>query len=139
MLKDQPPAVSLLNSTGVKKPGNILSNHMSSTSPKHRPLRNHVPNLQVPPHGAFYSTPDSSLSSPSRSPLRAFGTDQVLNSAFLAGKPYPEINFVGSGHCSSPGLVILGLGTGEYSGLPLLGCQSNGPDMSPPIELCPEL
>ena len=29
-----------------------------------------------------------------------------------------------------PGLVILGLGTGEYSGLPLLGCQSNGPDMS---------
>jgi len=38
-----------------------------------------------------------------------------------------------------PRLVILGLGIGEYSGLPLLGCQNNGPNMSPPTELCPEL
>lgn len=36
-----------------------------------------------------------------------------------------------------PGLVILGLGSGEHSGLPLLGSQSN-PAMSPPIELWPE-
>ncbi|KAH1139713.1 hypothetical protein AAZX31_10G220500 [Glycine max] len=131
MLKDQPPAVSLLNSTGVKKPGNILSNHMSSTSPKHRPLRNHVPNLQVPPHGAFYSTPDSSLSSPSRSPLRAFGTDQVLNSAFLAGKPYPEVNFVGSGHCSSPG-------SGHNSGYNSMGGDMSGPLLWQPSRGSPE-
>ncbi|KAL2601909.1 hypothetical protein AAZV13_10G195000 [Glycine max] len=131
MLKDQPPTVSLLNSTGVKKPGNILSNHMSSTSPKHRPLRNHVPNLQVPPHGAFYSTPDSSLSSPSRSPLRAFGTDQVLNSAFLAGKPYPEVNFVGSGHCSSPG-------SGHNSGYNSMGGDMSGPLLWQPSRGSPE-
>ncbi|KAH1191189.1 hypothetical protein GLYMA_20G161500v4 [Glycine max] len=131
MLKDQPPAVSQLNSTGVKKPGNILSNHMSSTSPKRRPLRNHVPNLQVPPHGAFYSAPDSSLSSPSRSPLRAFGTDQVLNSAFLAGKPYPEINFVGSGHCSSPG-------SGHNSGHNSMGGDMSGPLLWQPSRGSPE-
>ncbi|KAL1296438.1 hypothetical protein HN51_057127 [Arachis hypogaea] len=119
MLKDQPSVVSQLNSREAKKPVNILSNHMSSTSPKQRPLRNHVPNLQVPPHGAFYSAPDSSLSSPSRSPLRAFGTDQVLNSAFSAGKPYPEFNLAGSGHCSSPG-------SGHNSGHNSMGGDMSG-------------
>ncbi|KAF7813141.1 mitogen-activated protein kinase kinase kinase YODA-like [Senna tora] len=103
MLKDQPSPVSQLNSRETKKSANILSNHLSPTSPKRRPLSNHVPNLQVPPHGAFFSAPDSSLSSPSRSPLRAFGTEQVLSSAYWAGKPYSDINLVGSGHCSSPG------------------------------------
>lgn len=38
-----------------------------------------------------------------------------------------------------PGLVILGLGIGEHSGLHLLVCQNNCPNISPPIELCPEL
>ena len=38
-----------------------------------------------------------------------------------------------------PGLVILGLRIGEHSGLPLLCCQNNCPDISPPIELCPEV
>ena len=38
-----------------------------------------------------------------------------------------------------PGLVILGLGTGEHSGLHLLCGHNNCPDMSPPTELCPEL
>ncbi|XP_027368042.1 mitogen-activated protein kinase kinase kinase YODA-like [Abrus precatorius] len=130
MLKDQSPALSQLHSREVKKPVNILSNHMSSTSPKRRPLRNHVPNLQVPPHGAYYSAPDSSLSSPSRSPLRAFGTDQVLNSAFWAGKPYSEVNLVGSGHCSSPGSGHNSMG-GDMSG-PLLWQPSRGsPEYSP--------
>ncbi|KAL2324553.1 hypothetical protein Fmac_023611 [Flemingia macrophylla] len=119
MLKDQPPTASQLNSTGAKKPGNILSNHGSSTSPKRGPLRNHVPNLQVPPHGAFYSGPDSSLSSPSRSPLRAFGSDQVLNSAFWAGNTYSEVNFIGSGHCSSPG-------SGHNSGHNSMGGDMSG-------------
>ncbi|WJX48012.1 mitogen-activated protein kinase kinase kinase [Trifolium repens] len=42
---------------------------------------------------------DSSKSSP-RSPMRAFGPEQVLNSGLWIGKPYPDI---ASGHCSSPG------------------------------------
>ncbi|KAJ1391020.1 Protein kinase domain [Sesbania bispinosa] len=131
MLKDQSSAASQLNSREVKKPANILSNHVSSTSPKRRPLRNHVPNLQVPPHGAFYSAPDSSLSSPSRSPLRAFGTDQVLNSAFWAGKPYPEVNLVGSGHCSSPG-------SGHNSGHNSMGGDMSGPLFWQPSRGSPE-
>ncbi|RDY00029.1 Mitogen-activated protein kinase kinase kinase YODA, partial [Mucuna pruriens] len=101
--KDQSSTVSQINSREAKKPANILGNHTTSTSPKRRPLSNHVSNLHIPPPGAFCSAPDSSKSSPSRSPLRAFGTEQVLNSAFWAGKPYSEVNLGGSGHCSSPG------------------------------------
>ncbi|XP_061364474.1 mitogen-activated protein kinase kinase kinase YODA-like [Gastrolobium bilobum] len=119
ILKNQSSAFSQPNSREVKTPANILSNHVSSTSPKRRPLRNHVPNLQVPPHGAFYSAPDSSLSSPSKSPLRAFGTDQVLNSAFWAAKPYSEVNLAGSGHCSSPG-------SGHNSGHNSMGGDMSG-------------
>lgn len=131
VLKDQSSAVSQPNSREVKKTANILSNHTPSTSPKRKPLRHHVPNLQVPPHGIFYSGPDSSLSSPSRSPLRAFGTDQVLNSAFWAGKPYPEINFVGSGHCSSPG-------SGHNSGHNSMGGDMSGPLFWQPSRGSPE-
>ena len=38
-----------------------------------------------------------------------------------------------------PGLVILGLGIGEHSGLPRLGCQKNWASISPPTELCPDV
>ncbi|XP_027357727.1 mitogen-activated protein kinase kinase kinase YODA-like [Abrus precatorius] len=119
MPKDQSSTISQVNSREAKKPANILGNHMSSTSPKRRPLSNHVPNLQIPPHGAFCSAPDSSRSSPSRSPLRAFGTEQVLNSAFWAGKPYSEVNLGGSGHCSSPG-------SGHNSGHNSMGGDMSG-------------
>ncbi|XP_061353817.1 mitogen-activated protein kinase kinase kinase YODA-like [Gastrolobium bilobum] len=119
VLKDQSYAVSQVNSREAKKPVNLLGNHMSSTSPKRRPLSNHVPDLQIPPRGAFCSAPDSSMSSPSRSPLRAFGTEQVLNSAFWAGKPYSEVNLVGSGHCSSPG-------SGHNSGHNSMGGDMSG-------------
>ncbi|KHN41598.1 Mitogen-activated protein kinase kinase kinase 2 [Glycine soja] len=119
MVKDQSTTVSQINSREAKKPANILGNHTSSTSPKRRPLSNHVTNLQIPPHGAFCSAPDSSRSSPSRSPLRSFGTEQVLNSAFWAGKPYPEVNFGGSGHCSSPG-------SGHNSGHNSMGGDMSG-------------
>ncbi|XP_020223287.1 mitogen-activated protein kinase kinase kinase YODA [Cajanus cajan] len=125
MLKDQSSAVSQINSREAKKPANILGNHTSSTSPKRRPLSNHVSNLQIPPHGAFCSAPDSSRSSPSRSPLRAFGAEQVLNSAFWSGKPYSEVNLGGSGHCSSPG-------SGHNS-----GHNSMGGDMSGQLFLQP--
>ncbi|CAI9261845.1 unnamed protein product [Lactuca saligna] len=90
----------------VPKPhDHLFDNHISSSPPRRKPLRSHVPNLQVPSHGAFFSAPDSSISSPSRSPLRAFGTEQVINSAFYTSKPNPDFPFLGSGsgHCSSPG------------------------------------
>ncbi|ESW24217.1 hypothetical protein PHAVU_004G112000 [Phaseolus vulgaris] len=119
MPKDLSSTVSQINSRETKKPANILGNHMSSTSPKRRPLSNHVSNLQIPPHGAFCSAPDSSKSSPSRSPLRVFGTEKVLNSAFWAGKPYSEINLGGSGHCSSPG-------SGHNSGHNSMGGDMSG-------------
>lgn len=38
-----------------------------------------------------------------------------------------------------PGLVILGLGTGEHSGLPLVGCKKSWDSISPPTELCPDV
>ncbi|KAL5567963.1 hypothetical protein UlMin_024538 [Ulmus minor] len=100
MLKDQ----SQLSSREAKKPANLpISNPISPTSPKRRPLSSHVPNLLVPYNGAFCSAPDSSMSSPSRSPIRAGGSEQVMNSAPWLGKPYPDVNLLGSGHCSSPG------------------------------------
>ncbi|XP_021726676.1 mitogen-activated protein kinase kinase kinase YODA-like [Chenopodium quinoa] len=79
-----------------------FSNQSTSAAPRRRrPLG--VPNLQVPPHGAFCSAPDSSMSSPSRSPIRTPNSEQVLSAAFWASKPYPDVTLLGSGHCSSPG------------------------------------
>ncbi|KAF5743520.1 hypothetical protein HS088_TW08G00104 [Tripterygium wilfordii] len=120
MLKDQTSSISQPGSREVKKPANLLfGNRTSPTSPKRRPLGNHVTNLQVPYHGAFCSAPDSSLSSPSRSPMRGYGAEQVINSAFWAGKPYPDITFLGSGHCSSPG-------SGHNSGHNSMGGDMSG-------------
>ncbi|KAJ7969914.1 Mitogen-activated protein kinase kinase kinase [Quillaja saponaria] len=119
MLRDQSSAGFQPNSREAKKPVNIFSNHVSPTSPRRRPLGNHVPNLQVPHRGAFCSAPDSSMSSPSRSPMRGFGMEQVVNSAFPAGKPYPDVALVGSGHCSSPG-------SGQNSGHNSMGGEMSG-------------
>lgn len=117
MVKDLSP-VTQINSKDAQKPANqLFSNHISSSPPRRRPLSSHVPNLQVPYNGA--SAPDSSLSSPSRSPLRAFGTEQAINSAFWAGKPYPDICVLGSGHCSSPG-------SGQNSGHNSMGGDMSG-------------
>ncbi|KAB1204851.1 Mitogen-activated protein kinase kinase kinase YODA [Morella rubra] len=103
-LKDQSSTVAQISSREALKPPNLsCNNHTSPTSPKRRPLGSHVPNLQVPYHGAFCSAPDSSMSSPSRSPMRAFGSDQATSSAFWVGKTYADVTLVGSGHCSSPG------------------------------------
>ncbi|CAL2243745.1 unnamed protein product [Prunus armeniaca] len=55
---------------------------------------------------AFCSAPDSSKSSPSRSPMRAFGNEQVVNTAFWAAKTYTDVTLVGSGHCSSPEVAL---------------------------------
>ncbi|CAL1404933.1 unnamed protein product [Linum trigynum] len=104
VLKDHTSTASTMKPREVKKPAKLsLCTSTTPTSPKRRPLRGHVPNLQVPHHGAFCSAPDSSRSSPSRSPLRGFGTDHAANSALWAGRPYTDVTLLGSGHCSSPG------------------------------------
>ncbi|KAL5747511.1 hypothetical protein ACOSP7_024513 [Xanthoceras sorbifolium] len=100
MQKDKSPIINQKSAKETLKPVNILFNNQTlSTSPKQR----HVQNIQIPHPGAFYSAPDSSMSSPSRSPMRAFGPEQVLNAGFWTGKPYSDIALLGSGHCSSPG------------------------------------
>ncbi|KAM1029510.1 hypothetical protein ACFX14_042032 [Malus domestica] len=121
MLKDQSSTVAPVLSREPKKSANIsFSNHVSPTLPKWRLLGSHVPNLQVPYNGALWSAPDSSLSSPSRSPVRAFGTEQVVNSAFWAAKTYTDVTLLGSGHCSSPG-------SGHNSGHNSMGGDMSGP------------
>jgi hypothetical protein len=101
MHKDQYPVANQKNSREMLKPANLLfNNQIPSTSPKRRPLSGHVQNLQIPPHSAFCSAPDSSMSSPSRSPMRVFGPEQVMSYGYWTGKSYPEI---ASGQCSSPG------------------------------------
>lgn len=88
------------------KPANILLNYQTSpASPKQRPVNSNVAHLQVPHQGAFLSAPVSSMSSPSRSPMRVFGHEPVTNSGFWLGKPYADLSLLGSGHCSSPGSV----------------------------------
>lgn len=94
------------------------ANQVSALSHKRGLLSNHVPNLQVPSRSNFYSAPDSSLSSPSRSPMRAFGAEQV-NSAFWTGKTYPDLTPLGSGQCSSPG-------SGQNSGHNSMGGDMSG-------------
>ncbi|KHN25694.1 Mitogen-activated protein kinase kinase kinase 2 [Glycine soja] len=97
--KDQPPITIPKNSRVSSKPAPQLCNHqILSNTPKGASL--HMPNLQIACSGGLWSAPDSSMSSPSRSPLRTFGSEQVLNSGFCTGKPYPDL---ASGHCSSPG------------------------------------
>ena len=120
MLKDQSSTVSQSNSREAKKQVDIsFGNSIFPKSPKRRPLSNHVSNLQIPHHGAFSSAPDSSISSPSRSPMRTFGTEQVLNSPFWAGKTYTDVTLLGSGHCSSPG-------SGHNSGHNSMGGDMSG-------------
>ncbi|GMI75530.1 EMBRYO DEFECTIVE 71, MAP KINASE KINASE KINASE 4, YODA [Hibiscus trionum] len=120
MLKDQSSTVCQSNSREARKQSNIsFGNNISPKAPKRRPLSNQVSNLQIPQHGAFSSAPDSSMSSPSRSPMRAFGTEQVMNSPFWAGKTYTDVTLLGSGHCSSPG-------SGQNSGHNSMGGDMSG-------------
>lgn len=77
------------------KPANTVS--------KQRPVNSKVAHLQVPHQSAFLSAPDSSMSSPSRSPMRAFCHDPITNNGVWLGKPYADLSLQGSGHCSSPG------------------------------------
>ncbi|KAA8522421.1 hypothetical protein F0562_013218 [Nyssa sinensis] len=133
--KDQSPIATQKNSREMLKPANIwLNNQTFPTSPKWGPSTIHVPNLQIPHSGAFYSAPDSSMSSPSRSPMRVFGPELGMNPGFLSGKPYsniPDIAFLGSGHCSSPG-------SGHNSGHNSVGADMSGQLFWPHSRCSPE-
>lgn len=100
--RDQSRTTIQRNSRASSKPDHKLRNNKPlSSSPKGVPLH-----LQIGRAGGFCSAPDSSMSSP-RSPMRAlgleqmraFGSEQMLNSGLWTGKPYPDI---ASGHCYSP-------------------------------------
>ncbi|KAJ4955397.1 hypothetical protein NE237_012180 [Protea cynaroides] len=120
MQREHSPMITRKNSREVLKPTSpSFNNQILSTSPKRGPLSNYAPNLQIPPRGAFGSAPDSSMSSPSRSPMRACGTDQITSSSFWGGKPCPDVLLLGSGHCSSPG-------SGHNSGHNSMGGDMSG-------------
>ncbi|KAM2075218.1 hypothetical protein ACFX1T_038131 [Malus domestica] len=115
--KDPFPIVYQKNSKETLKPGHLLcNNQILSTSPKWKPSSTHMQNIQIPFHGTLSSAPDSSMSSPSRSPIRVFSVEQVRNSSFWAAKTYPDI---ASTHCSSPG-------SGQNSGHNSVGGDMSG-------------
>ncbi|XP_072984656.1 mitogen-activated protein kinase kinase kinase YODA-like [Typha latifolia] len=100
--KDQFVAVTQKNLRETVKPTNtFLSNQKVSTSPKKGLFDNQRSNIQNPQQASLGSAPDSSISSPSRSPKRIL--DQIQMSAFWAVKPCADVTFLGSGQCSSPG------------------------------------
>lgn len=101
--KDHSPTVPQKKSREVLNPADLsLNNQILSTSPKKRPVRSQVQNIQIPPRGIFYSAPDSSLSSPSRSPMRAYGQEQAWNCGMSTTKSSTDVTLLGSGQCSSP-------------------------------------
>lgn len=130
--KVQSPIASNASSGEMLKSATLLSNNQAiPTSPRQRLLSSHVPGLQIPHHGASYSAPDSSMSSPSRSPMRIFGHETVMNSGFWLGKPHGEITFLGSGHCSSPG-------SGQNSGHNSIGGDMSAQPFWPHSRCSPE-
>ncbi|URE00847.1 hypothetical protein MUK42_21078 [Musa troglodytarum] len=87
----------------ITKATNLLfENNIMSASPKWGIPNNFQSNIKIPPNGDFGSAPDSSVSSPSRSPKRILCPEQVPTSAFWATKHHADPTFVGSGQCSSP-------------------------------------
>nr|GMC63271.1 mitogen-activated protein kinase kinase kinase YODA-like [Ipomoea batatas]GMC68481.1 mitogen-activated protein kinase kinase kinase YODA-like [Ipomoea batatas] len=128
--KDQSPVgqISRREATGLV---NLSSSRcVNSSSPKRGPLNSFVANLQVPCHGAFRSAPDSSVSSPSRSPMSGIGNEQVPGSMLWAGRP-PDIPLLGSGQCSSPG-------SGQNSGHNSMGGDMPGQLFLQPSRGSPE-
>ncbi|XP_029117275.1 mitogen-activated protein kinase kinase kinase YODA isoform X1 [Elaeis guineensis] len=102
--KDQSPVATRKNSREMTKPTNLIfANQILSTSPKQGVLNSNQSNIHVPLPGVFGSAPDSSMSSPSRSPMRVVCPEQIPASAFWAAKPHADVTFLGSGQCSSPG------------------------------------
>ncbi|CAA2960013.1 Mitogen-activated protein kinase kinase kinase YODA [Olea europaea subsp. europaea] len=71
------------------------------------------------------------MSSPSRSPMRSSRYEQVTSSAFTTGKHYPDLLFLGSGPCSSPG-------SGQTSGHNSMGGDMSGQVFWQPSRESPE-
>ncbi|VAI47697.1 unnamed protein product [Triticum turgidum subsp. durum] len=87
----------------VTKPRNAFpSNQILSTSPSGAVTDSYQSSLQNSRQVALESAPNSLMSSPSQSPRTIF-PDQIPTSAFWAVKPQPDVVFLGSGQCSSPG------------------------------------
>ncbi|KAG5563273.1 hypothetical protein RHGRI_005879 [Rhododendron griersonianum] len=127
--REQDPAPNRKASREMFKLDNVLLNNQTHrTSPK---KRTHLPNLQIPVRGAVCSAPDSSMSSPSRSPMRGFGHELVMNCGFWATKPYPDVACLGSGQCSSPG-------SGVNSGHNSVGGDLSGQVIWPHSRCSPE-
>ncbi|KAK4436286.1 Mitogen-activated protein kinase kinase kinase YODA [Sesamum alatum] len=130
-VKDQSPVAPVISRESPVSVTLSSNKNVSTSPPRRRPLKGHVPHLQVPHHGAFCSAPDSSMSSPSRSPMRACGYEQVTSTAFTAGKLYPDFPFLGSGQCSSPG-------SGQTSGHNSMGGDLSGQLFLQPSRGSPE-
>ncbi|XP_058202032.1 mitogen-activated protein kinase kinase kinase YODA-like [Rhododendron vialii] len=127
--REQDPAPNRKASREMLKLDNVLLNNQTHrTSPK---KRTHLPNLQIPVRGAVCSAPDSSMSSPSRSPMRGFGHELVMNYGYWATKPYPDVACLGSGQCSSPG-------SGVNSGHNSVGGDMSGQVIWPHSRCSPE-
>ncbi|CAK7335562.1 unnamed protein product [Dovyalis caffra] len=132
MQQDQSPIVNKKISREILKPANLpVNNQILSTPPKRAIFSSQVQNLQIPHRGAFFSAPDSSMSSPSRSPMRAFGAEQLINNGLWAGKTYSDIGLLGSGQCSSPG-------SGYNSGQNSIGGDISGQLLWPNSRCSPE-
>lgn len=87
----------------MTKPRNAFpSNQILSTSPSGAVTDSYQPSLQNSRQVALESAPNSLMSSPSQSPRTIF-PDQIPTSAFWVVKPQPDVVFLGSGQCSSPG------------------------------------
>ncbi|XP_021887071.1 LOW QUALITY PROTEIN: mitogen-activated protein kinase kinase kinase YODA-like [Carica papaya] len=129
--KDQSPIVTHNSTESLTAADNLFNNQILSASPKRDPLNTHVQSLQIPPRVAFYGAVDSSMSSPSRSPISAFSQEQVLNSGLWTPKQYSDIALLGSGHCSSPG-------SGHNSGHNSVGGDMYGQMFWPQSRCSPE-
>ncbi|OVA05829.1 Protein kinase domain [Macleaya cordata] len=102
--KDQSPSVNERHSRESVMSANLLfNNQVVSMSSRRGRLRTYAPTLHIPQHSLLGSAPDSSMSSPSRSPMRVFGLDKNTSHSLWAGKTYSDVAVLGSGHCSSPG------------------------------------
>ncbi|XP_057800068.1 mitogen-activated protein kinase kinase kinase YODA-like [Salvia miltiorrhiza] len=100
--RDQFPFAKKKSSKEMSPAADILLHcRTSPESPNQRPVDAKVARIKVP----HLSVPNSSMSSPSRSPMRGFCHEPIMNGGFWLGKPYADLPILGSGHGSSPSSV----------------------------------
>ncbi|KAK7358607.1 hypothetical protein VNO77_00541 [Canavalia gladiata] len=111
------------NSRASSKPAPQFCNNKTLSTTSRVPLC--LQNSQIAHRGGLHSAPGSSISSPSRSPMRAFGPEQMLNSG--SRKPYSDI---ASGHCPTLGSGHNSVG-GDLLGQMFLPQNRCSPECSP--------